>query len=282
MSLGAKMQGQSRWFDRVILLVLIGFAVLWLVPVIWIVVMSLKPNDVLMRSTAGFLPIPFTLENYANLLRVSTVPSWLVNSLIVATAMTVLTLVVSSLAGYAFARLDFPGKRIVFVLVLAGLMVPEQAVFIPLHTMFADWGMHNSHAALTMPRVAVPIGVFLMTQFFKAVPRELEEAAELDNASRLTVFWKIMLPLSLPALTTLGLFTFLHAWNDFLWPLVSATETNMYTVTVGLGSIQGNFAQSEGLGSIMASAVFASVPVVLIYLIFQQYIVRGVAMGSTR
>jgi multiple sugar transport system permease protein len=282
MSLGATMQGQSRWFDRVILLVLIGFAVLWLVPVIWIVVMSLKPNDVLMRSTAGFLPIPFTLENYANLLRVSTVPSWLVNSLIVATAMTVLTLVVSSLAGYAFARLDFPGKRIVFVLVLAGLMVPEQAVFIPLHTMFADWGMHNSHAALTMPRVAVPIGVFLMTQFFKAVPRELEEAAELDNASRLTVFWKIMLPLSLPALTTLGLFTFLHAWNDFLWPLVSATETNMYTVTVGLGSIQGNFAQSEGLASIMASAVFASVPVVLIYLIFQQYIVRGVAMGSTR
>ncbi|WP_394893235.1 carbohydrate ABC transporter permease [Mesorhizobium sp. AaZ16] len=282
MSLGATMQGQSRWFDRVILLVLIGFAVLWLVPVIWIVVMSLKPNDVLIRSTAGFLPIPFTLENYANLLRVSTVPNWLVNSLIVATAMTLLTLVVSSLAGYAFARLDFPGKRIVFVLVLAGLMVPEQAVFIPLHTMFSDWGMHNTHVALTMPRVAVPIGVFLMTQFFKAVPRELEEAAELDNASRLTVFWKIMLPLSLPALTTLGLFTFLHAWNDFLWPLVSATETNMYTVTVGLGSIQGNFAQSEGLGSIMASAVFASVPVVLIYLIFQQYIVRGVAMGSTR
>jgi multiple sugar transport system permease protein len=121
-----------------------------------------------------------------------------------------------------------------------------------------------------------------MTQFFKAVPRELEEAAELDNASQLTVFWKIMLPLSLPALTTLGLFTFLHAWNDFLWPLVSATETNRYTVTVGLGSIQGNFAQSEGLGSIMASAVFASVPVVLIYLIFQRYIIRGVAMGSTR
>jgi multiple sugar transport system permease protein len=282
MSRGATMQVQSYWFDRFLLVLLIAFAVLWLMPVIWIVVMSLKPNAVLMRSTAGFLPIPFTLENYANLLRVSAVPNWLINSLIVAVSMTVLTLIVSSLAGYAFARLDFPGKRIVFVLVLAGLMVPEQAVFIPLHTMFADWGMHNTHAALTMPRVAVPIGVFLMTQFFKAVPRELEEAAELDNANRLTVFWKIMLPLSLPALTTLGLFTFLHAWNDFLWPLVSATETNMYTVTVGLASIQGNFAQSEGLGSVMASAVFASVPVVLIYLIFQRYIVRGVAMGSTR
>jgi multiple sugar transport system permease protein len=279
---GATIQVQGHWFDRLLLAVLIAFAVLWLLPVLWIVVMSFKPNDVLMRSTAGVLPIPFTLQNYIDLLRLSAVPSWLVNSLIVAVSMTTLTLIVSSLAGYAFARLDFPGKRIVFVLVLAGLMVPEQAVFIPLHTMFSDWGMHNTHAALTLPRVAVPIGVFLMTQFFKAVPRELEEAAELDNAGRLTVFWKVMLPLSLPALTTLGLFTFLHAWNDFLWPLVSATETDRYTVTVGLGSIQGNFAQSEGLGSIMASAVFASVPVVLIYLIFQRYIIRGVAMGSTR
>ena len=273
---------QNPWLDRIVLLLLIAIAALWLIPVIWILVMSLKPNAVLMRSTAGFLPIPFTMENYMKLLQVSAVPTWLINSLIVAVAMTVLTLIVSSLAGYAFARLDFPGKRIIFVVVLAGLMVPEQAVFIPLHTMFADWGMHNTHIALTMPRVAVPIGVFLMTQFFKAVPRELEEAAELDNAGRFTVFWKIMLPLSLPALTTLGLFTFLHAWNDFLWPLVSATQTPMYTVTVGLASIQGNFAFSEGLGSVMASAVFASLPVVLIYLIFQKYIVRGVAMGSTR
>ncbi|WP_309082937.1 carbohydrate ABC transporter permease [Chelativorans sp.] len=282
MSRDATVQVQNPWLDRLVLVLLILMAAMWLIPVIWIVVMSLKPNAVLMRSTAGFLPIPFTLQNFTDLLQVSAVPNWLINSLIVAVAMTLLTLIVSSLAGYAFARLDFPGKRIIFILVLAGLMVPEQAVFIPLHTMFADWGMHNTHVALTMPRVAVPIGVFLMTQFFRAVPRELEEAAELDNASRFTVFWKIMLPLSLPALTTLGLFTFLHAWNDFLWPLVSATETDMYTVTVGLASIQGNFAQTQGLGSVMASAVFASLPVVLIYLIFQRYIVRGVAMGSTR
>lgn len=282
MSRGKALQVRTGWLDRLILCFVIAVAILWLVPAIWILVMSFKPNDVLMRSTAGFLPIPFTLRNYTDLFRVSAVPDWLINSLIVATSMTALTLAVSSLAGYAFARMEFPGKQVLFIVVLAGLMVPEQAVFIPLHTMFADWGMHNTHVALTMPRVAVPIGVFLMTQFFKAIPRELEEAAELDNAGRLTVFWKIMLPLSFPALTTLGLFTFLHAWNDFLWPLVSATETRMYTVTVGLASIQGNFAQSEGLGSIMASAVFASLPVVALYLVFQKYIVRGVAMGSTR
>jgi multiple sugar transport system permease protein len=140
--------------------------------------------------------------------------------------------------------------------------------------------MHNTHVALVMPRVAVPIGVFLMTQFFRAVPRELEEAAELDHASHFTIFWRIMLPLSLPALTTLGLFTFIYAWNDFLWPLVSATRADMFTVTVGLASIQGNFAFSEGLGSVMASAVFASLPIVVLFLIFQRFIVAGVAMGA--
>jgi multiple sugar transport system permease protein len=128
--------------------------------------------------------------------------------------------------------------------------------------------------------VAVPIGVFLMTQFFRAVPRELEEAAELDHASHFTIFWRIMLPLSVPALTTLGLFTFIYAWNDFLWPLVSATRADMFTVTVGLASIQGNFAFSEGLGSVMASAVFASLPIVILFLIFQRFIVAGVAMGA--
>ena len=171
-------------------------------------------------------------------------------------------------------------RFLLFVLTIAGLMVPEQAVFIPLHTMFSGWELHNTSFALVMPRVAVPMGVFLMTQFFRAVPRELEEAAELDHASRFTIFWRIMLPLSVPALTTLGLFTFIHAWNDYLWPLVSATRADMYTVTVGLASIQGNFAMSEGIGSVMASAVFASLPILVLFLVFQRFIVAGVAMSA--
>ncbi len=277
--------GANLWGDRVLLGITILVAVLWMLPVIWVVAMSLKPNEVLQRSTWGFFPYPFTLENYVDLFRLATVPRWLLNSLVVAVSMTVFVLVVSSLAGYAFARLRFPFKRTLFILMIAGLMVPEQAVFIPLHTMFASWGQagfvgHNNYAALVLPRVAVPIGVFLMTQFFRAIPRELEEAAELDHASRFTIFWRVMLPLSMPALTTLGLFTFIHAWNDYLWPLVSATRPDMYTVTVGLASIQGNFAFTEGLGSVMASAVFASLPIVLLFLIFQRFIVAGVAMGA--
>jgi multiple sugar transport system permease protein len=267
----------AEWLTRSIL---IGLAALWIIPLIWIVAMSFKPNDVLMMSTAGLLPIPFTLKNFQDILFVSMTPRWLFNSAVVALGTTALTLVVASLAGYAFARLDFPFKRTLFVIVLAGMMVPQEALVIPLHTVVASWEMHNTHFALMAPRVALPVGVFLMTQFFKAVPKELEEAAALDNASRLTIFRRIMLPLSIPALVTLGIYTFLHSWNDFFWPLVSATNTDMYTITVGLASLQGNFAQTEGLGFIMATAVFASLPIVIVYLIFQRYLVRGIALST--
>ncbi|MCA2410313.1 carbohydrate ABC transporter permease (plasmid) [Rhizobium leguminosarum bv. viciae 248] len=280
MMASARTSGLRRATDVLILGATIAFAILWLLPVVWVVAMSLKPNTELMRSTAGFLPVPFTLDNYIGLLKLDTVPRWLMHSLIVSVTMTILVLIVSSMAGYAFARLEFPFKKTLFMLVIAGLMVPEQAVFIPLHTMVSGWGLHNTHFALVMPRVAVPIGVFLMMQFFRSVPKELEEAAAIDHASRLTIFLKIMLPLSVPALTTLGLFTFIFAWNDFLWPLVSATKADMYTVTVGLASIQTNFAFSEGIGAVMASAVFASLPIVLLFLIFQRFIVAGVAMSA--
>lgn len=131
-----------------------------------------------------------------------------------------------------------------------------------------------------MPRLAVPFGVFLMTQFFKGIPNELDEAARLEGANHWQIFTRIMLPLAGPALTTLGIFTFLYAWNDYLWPLVSATKVESYTITTGLASLQGNFAQTEGLGFLMASAVFASLPVLVIYIIFQRYLIRGVALNT--
>ena len=278
--MAAKQLRSERAAEWLIRSILVGLAALWMIPLVWIVTMSFKPNDVLMMSTAGLLPIPFTLKNFNDIFFVSMTPRWLFNSTVVALGTTALTLVVASLAGYAFARLEFPFKRTLFIVVLAGLMVPEQALVIPLHSVITSWDMHNTHFALMAPRVALPVGVFLMTQFFKAVPKELEEAAALDNASRFTIFRRIMLPLSIPALVTLGIYTFLHSWNDFFWPLVSATNTNMYTITVGLASLQGNFAQTEGLGFIMATAVFASLPIVIVYLIFQKYLVRGVALST--
>lgn len=279
------MAGSERTFWY-LCLVLGIVAFLWLLPIVWMLSLSLQPNEVLARTTSstalGLIPIPFTLQNYIDLFGFGLTPRWFLNSMIVAGGMTLLVILLSSTAGYALARIPFPGKPIFFAFILGGLMVPEQAIFIPLYTMFADWGIHNSYPALIMPRLAVPIGVFLMYQFFRGVPKDLEEAAMIEGANRWTIFSRIMLPLAQPAITTLGILTFLYAWNDYLWPLVSAQDKVMFTITLGLASLQSNFAQSEGLGRVMASGVIASVPVIVLFVIFQRYVVRGLTGGAVK
>lgn len=261
-------------------------AFIWLVPTLWMLSLSLQPNEVLARTTSstafGLIPIPFTAENYAALFAFGQTPWWFLNSLIVSVGMTLGVLAVSTTAGYALARLDFPGKAPLTVICLIGLMVPEQAVFIPLYTMFADFGWHNSYHALMLPRMAVPIGVFLMMQFFRGIPKDIEEAARLDGVGWLKIFWYVMLPLARPAMMTLAILTFLYAWNDYLWPLVSAQQREYFTITLGLASIQSNFAQSEGLGRVMASGVIASLPVVVLFLIFQRYVVQAMTVGGSK
>jgi multiple sugar transport system permease protein len=268
--------------DRLLLMAVVIFAVVWIAPIIWVVGLSFKPNDVLMRSTGGIVLPPFTLKNYADILAASSVFGWMLNSAVVAVGQTVLTLLIASLAGYGFARTNFPGKRLLFVMVLAALAVPEQAIIVPLHTMFATANLHNTYIALIAPRLAFPFGVLLMTQYFRGISPEIEEAALLDSATRLQVFWRIVLPLSVPAQVTLGIYSFLHAWNDYFWPLVSATKPEMYTLTVGLASMQTNFAQTEGIGFLMAQAVFAGLPVLILYLFFQRHIVSAVAGAPTK
>jgi len=268
--------------DRLLLLAVLLLAAVWVAPIAWVVGLSFKPNDVLMRSTGGLLSSPFTLKNYADILGASQVFNWMLNSAVVAVGQTVLTLMVASAAGYGFARTSFPGKRLLFGLTLAAFAVPEQAIIVPLHTLFAQFELHNTYGALIAPRLAFPFGVLLMTQYFKAIPAEIEEAALLDSASRFKVFWRIALPLSIPAQATLGIYTFLHAWNDYFWPLVSATKPEMYTLTVGLASMQTNFAQTEGIGFLMAQAVFAALPVLILYVFFQRHIVSAVAGGAAK
>jgi multiple sugar transport system permease protein len=252
-------------------------AIVMLTPMLWVLILSFKDNTALMADTSSaFLP-PWTLANYRSIVGEGQVFTWLLNSVIVSLAMTAGVLLLSSLAGYGFARLQFPGRGLLFVIVLLGLAIPEQAVIIGRHQMFSAASLHNTYAALVLPGLSMPLGVFLMTQYFRAIPKELDEAARLDGASRLQIFWRILLPLSIPAQATLGIFTFFHAWNDYWWPLISATDKDMLTLTVGIAATQMNFAQTEGLGFLMAQAVFAGLPTLLVYLVFQKYIVRAVA-----
>jgi len=272
---------RRRQFRRWSFLSFLGVAaVIWVMPLIWMLSLSLSDNDALQKNTTSLVPIEPTFENFTTLFESGRTPGWMWNSIVVTVVTTALTLILSAMAGYAFARVPFRGKRIAFPLVLAGLMVPKEAMFIPLFLIFANVDQHNTYQALILPRVAAPLGVFIMTQFFAAIPGEIEEAAVIDGANRWTVFWRIMLPMSVPALTALGIFTFVLTWNDFLWPLVSATNPDNFTITTGLASRQGNFAQANSLGDLMAQGVFASAPLLILFFIFQRQVVRGISLGS--
>ena len=256
--------------------IVLGAAVM-AAPLLWTLLLSLKANSELMRDSGTAFSAPYTLENYRAILKGSSLFQWLINSVIVSTGTTLGVLILSSLAGYGFARLEFPFRRSLFVFVLLGLAIPEQAVILPRHQLFAALGLHNSYPGLILPGLVGPFGVFFMTQYFRAIPRELDEAALLDGASRLKIFWRVLLPLTLPAQATLGVFAFLGSWNDYWWPLISATRSEMFTLTVGLASAQMNYAQTSGLGFLMAQAVFASLPILAVYMIFQKHIVRAMA-----
>ena len=261
--------------------VVLGAAIM-VAPLVWTLLLSLKANSELMRDSATAFSAPYTLENYRAILVGSSVFRWLLNSLIVSLGTTAGVLILCSLAGYGFARLDFPFRRTLFLFVLLGLAIPEQAVILPRHQLFAQLHLHNSYPGLILPGLVAPFGVFFMTQYFRAIPRELDEAAMLDGASRFTLFWKVLLPLTLPAQATLGVFTFLGSWNDYWWPLISATRSDRFTLTVGLASSQMNYAQTSGLGFLMAQAIFASIPIFIVYILFQKQIVRAMAGAAVR
>jgi multiple sugar transport system permease protein len=268
--------------SRLAIALVVLAALLMLVPLLWVLALSLKANAELMSDTASVFNGRYTLENYRDIFGNGEVFRWIFNSLVVSLGMTAGVLALSSLAGYGFARLEFPGRDVLFVIVLLGLAVPEQAVIIARHQMFSMVGMHNTYPALIFPGLSAPFGVFLMTQYFRAIPKEIDEAALLDGASRFRIFWKLLLPLTIPAQATLGIFTFLSGWNDYWWPLISGTNKEMFTLTVGIASTQMNFAQTEGLGFLMAQAVFAGAPMLIVYLFFQKYIIQAVAGAAGR
>ena len=270
-----------RFTPAVRVAVLVGAAIM-VAPLVWTLLLSLKANSDLMRDAGTAFSAPWTLENYRAILGSSSVLKWLMNSAIVSLGTTAGVLILCSLAGYGFARLEFPFRRTLFVIVLLGLAIPEQAVILPRHQLFAQLHLHNSFAGLILPGLVAPFGVFFMTQYFRAIPKEYDEAALLDGASRFTIFWKILMPLTVPAQSTLAVFTFLASWNDYWWPLISATRSERFTLTVGLASSQMNYAQTSGLGYLMAQAVFASIPIFIIYIIFQKQIVRAMAGAAVR
>ena len=272
---------QTRQFRNIVFLVLLSIlSAIWMIPVIWTVSTSLRTELAIQRDLGRLIPEAVTFENWTYLLSKSRLPRWFFNSLFVSVTHTILQLIICSLAAFAFARLKFIGSRVVYTLVLAGLMVPFQVTFIPVYILFSDLNWLNTYPALIIPGVASPFAVFLLTQFFKGVPVELEEAAVLDGASRLQVYWRIILPLSIPALTTLAIFAFLGNWNSYLWPLIAATQQEVMTLPIGLAKVSQAWGFVNFYGRNMAAAALSALPIVLFVFAFQRKIISGIAINS--
>lgn len=250
-------------------------------PALWSLVTSFRHEADIQRNLISLVPLPFTLEHYERILGDGLVMRWLMNSLVVSAARTIIQITFCSLAAYAFARIPFRGKRGLYLLVLVGLMVPFEAILIPVYLLIADLHLHNTWAALVAPEIASPLALFLLTQFFQEIPPELDEAAHMDGASRFAVYRRIILPLATPVLATLAIFTFLGTWNEYLWPLVSSTDREALTVTIGLRKLAETFGhQTRDLGLKMAGAWVGGIPILIFYFILQRRIVSGIRLNS--
>lgn len=249
--------------------------VLMLAPLLWTLFLSFRDNTELMRQSMLDPFGPYTLANYLNVAGSTGLWRWFLNSMIVSAAQVLGVLTLSSLAGYAFGRLAFAGRSLLYAFVVMSLAIPDQSVILVRHHIFSALHWHNTYAGLVLPGLSAPLGVVLMAETFRGLPKSLEDAARLDGASRFGLFWHVMLPQTRPVLASLGVYTFLLAWNDYWWPLISATRPSMYTLTEGMAAAQTNYAGVTGLGVLMAEAVLAGLPVLMIYLVFQRQIVSA-------
>jgi multiple sugar transport system permease protein len=260
-----------------------GFiAILFLLPLFWMLSTSLKRKRDLFTREIQWIPNPISFESYQTIFSDPTLPigRWFLNSLAIGTIITILILLIDSLAAYAYARMEFPGRNILFGLLLSTLFLPGIMFLVPNFVTIANLGLLNSWGGVIIPALAGVFGVFFLRQFFESIPKELEEAAAIDGANRFQIYYKIVLPLSRPALATLGIITFLASWNDFLWPLLVLKDRNIQTLPPGLRTLQGAYTSEYGL--MMAGAVIVAIPVLIIYILMQRFIVASVASSGLK
>ncbi len=257
-------------------------ALLWSVPFIWMwsISFSAKAN-VAISNPPEWIPSDFSLVNYTNVFVRAAMLRYFLNSVLVGGAVAVLEVLLCAFAAYAFAKGRFPGRNVLFVLALSTMMVPHEMTLIPMFLLMNRYGLLNTYWALILPAIASGFGVFLITQFMRGIPDELLDAARIDGASEFRIWGQIVMPLVQPALATLAVLAFLGQWNSFLYPLVMLSDNQRYTVTIGLMS----FVQDEGQvwwGNVMAAASMAIVPVLVLFLVLQRYIIQGIALSGLK
>ncbi|KAF0824642.1 carbohydrate ABC transporter permease [Cytobacillus firmus] len=271
------MNSRKKSFSkRLLYVILVLYAVTTLVPFLWALSSSFKTLEEIISGTMNFIPKNFTLANYQQIfVEQDLFPRWLLNSLIIAVIGTLLNIIFNSMAGYALARLAFPGKKALFIIILAVLMIPAQVTMIPNYLILKELGWLNSYQGMIVPAMVNATFIFMMRQFFINFPKELEEAAQLDGLSRLGIFFKVVLPLAKPALAAQAIFVFMGFWNDFMRPLIVMTDTEMYTLPLGLNTFKGQYVSYWNY--IMAASMVFTLPVLLLYGFFNRYFIKGIS-----
>jgi multiple sugar transport system permease protein len=256
--------------------VLAVLAALWLTPLAWALLTSLKHEADTTTVPIQVLPAHgFTLDAYRAVLAEGNVVTWFVNSTAISMIVTALTVAVSAAAAYGFSRMEFPGRRALFALTVAGIMVPPQVLIVPLYRQMLTFGLADTYPGIFLPQLVIPAMVFILKKFFDGVPRELEEAARVDGAGSLRIFLRIVLPLSGSILAAVSIFVFISTWNNFLWPFIITSDPGLMTLPVGLVQVQSSF--GVRYAQIMAAAILAGLPLIVVFMLFQRQIVRGVA-----
>ena len=259
---------------------LLALAALSLAPLLWMLSVSLMARGEASHFPPPFLPARATLDSYRELFASTGIGRNFANSLLVSVAITVLSLLLNTMAGYAFAKLRFAGRERLFQLLLAALVVPAQVAMLPLFLLMKQLGLVNSYWGVIVPAMASVFGIFLVRQYARSIPDELIEAARIDGAGELRIFFQVVLPLLKPVLVTLATFTFMGAWNDFMWPLIVLTDQDHYTLPVALAALSREHIMDVEL--MMAGAVVTVLPVLVLFLALQRYYIQGLLLGSVK
>ena len=279
------MNSLNRKVKKIILnipiyIILIFLAIIVIMPILWMLLSSFKPKGEIISYPPTFFPSKFTTENYVRLAKRVKIFDFVRNSVIYAVFSTIPSVLLCSLAGYAFARYNFKGRSVLFILVLATMMIPFQVIMIPLFLIVSGVGMYDTYWGLILPRIAVPISVFMMRSAFVVLPKELEEASRIDGLSEFGIFWRIMLPQVKPTFVTLVILGVNAAWNDLMWPLLITGDMSMRTLTNGLAMFVGT--DSSEHGPAFAGGLIAVIPMLILYLFGQKYFVRGTVTSGIK
>jgi len=271
----------SHWLEGLLYTVLLLYAIITFVPFAWALSASFKPLSEIVSGGVNFIPQKFTVENYRQIfIQEPLFGRWLLNSVVVASSVTILNILFNSMAGYALARIKFPGNQVLFFLILAVLMVPAQITLIPSFLILKSLGWLNSYQGLIIPNAVNATFIFMMRQFFINFPKELEEAAALDGLSYIETFFEIVLPLAKPALAAQAIFVFMGAWNNFLTPLIILSDSAMFTLPLGLNTFKGEYISYWNY--IMAASMIFTLPALAIYAFFNRYFIQGVTFTGSK